>query len=241
MTGYRDMNRPQASTLMQNPLFRVAITWLCTVILPILSALVALAVLNADFSTARKVFGERPYLTIYFEFVGVGLIPMLFTFFGKDALSQYGLNKTGFVKSLLLSMAVVAVHYGYSFLTTGQWIAFDGIDYGLSFPANVWYGVLGIFAYGPLEAFFFIWLVYNTEQVFKSKNLHRFWGLFVTAVIFGLLHILTTQSLSNALNISVTFFALGWICTYTKNSIGPMVAWTMINGQVWFLAQLLWH
>jgi len=34
--------------------------------------------------------------------------------------------------------------------------------------------------------------------------------------------------------------ALGLIYKYTKNSIGPMIAWTLINGQIWFIVKILW-
>ncbi len=100
--------------------------------------------------------------------------------------------------------------------------------------------VIVVFAYGPLEVFFVTWLITNTDRIFKSENARVSWGLIVTVLLFGLLHILVTQSLANALHVAVTFFLLGLIYKYTGNSIGPMAAWTLINGQVWFLAQLLW-
>jgi membrane protease YdiL (CAAX protease family) len=77
--------------------------------------------------------------------------------------------------------------------------------------------------------------------MFKSKRTSISWSLIVTVLLFGLLHVLVTQSLANALYVAVTFFLFGLIYTSTGNSIGPMIAWTVINGQVWFLAQLLWH
>ncbi len=57
-------------------------------------------------------------------------------------------------------------------------------------------------------------------------------------VIFALAHVVTTN-LSNALYTGAIFLTLGFIYKYTRNSIGPMLAWTLVNGQVWYVARLL--
>ncbi|MCD6519437.1 MAG: hypothetical protein J7M05_05915 [Anaerolineae bacterium] len=44
---------------------------------------------------------------------------------------------------------------------------------------------------------------------------------------------------ATVLNQFVMAFALGVIYKYTGNVIGPMLAWTLLNGQVWFVARLL--
>jgi len=38
----------------------------------------------------------------------------------------------------------------------------------------------------------------------------------------------------------VIFSLLGLIYKFTRNSIGPMIGWTLINGMVWAFAELLW-
>jgi membrane protease YdiL (CAAX protease family) len=234
------MKPTQPVTIWRRPLFRVIATWLSSFIGPFLLAILILTVLQTDLSTARKAYAEHPYLSSYFEILVAGLVPVVWTLAGRDDLSAYGLSRQGLARSLLLSALVIALSAGFSLLTTGRWINYETVDFGLRFPVNVWYGLLGVFAYGPLEVFFFVWLAHHTGQVFQSKNHHPFWGLLVTVGLFGLLHILATQNLGNALTVGVTFFLLGLIFTTTRNSIGPMLAWTLINGQVWFLAQMLW-
>jgi len=227
--------------LFRNPWFRIITTWACSLIAPILMALMVLLILHASLASARQVFADRPYLTTYFEIAGVGLVPLIFSLAGREAFSRYGLTRRGLGRSLLLAAAVFALGAGYSYLTTGQWVDFASQTVHLGFPANLWYGLLGILTYGPLEVFFFVWLVDNTAPLFAGKRQPRLWSLLLTAVLFGLLHIVTTQSLANALHVGVLFLLLGGIYVYTGNSLGPMLAWTLLNGQVWFLAQLLWR
>ncbi len=65
------------------------------------------------------------------------------------------------------------------------------------------------------------------------------WGLLLTVGIFGLTHIVTTVDLFNAAYTTFIFLILGLIFKTTRSSYGPMLAWTLINGQVWFMARLL--
>ena len=149
------------------------------------------------------------------------------------------LVRKGLAKSLLFSALFVVVLFGIGFLIRGQLMSGLSPSPHLDFPWNIWYVALGVFAYGPLEVFFFIWLVTNTDRIFKSVNRIVSWGLIVTVVIFGLAHILTTN-IYNALYTSALFITMGLIYKYTKNSIGPMIAWTLINGQIWFIVKILW-
>jgi membrane protease YdiL (CAAX protease family) len=84
-----------------------------------------------------------------------------------------------------------------------------------------------------------VWLIVQTDRIFRSERTFISWGLLITIALFALLHLLTTQSVENALRVAAIFFALGLIFKSTRNAIGPMLAWTLLNGQVWFLAQLL--
>ena len=111
-------------------------------------------------------------------------------------------------------------------------------DLYLGFPWNLWYALLGIFAWGPLEVFFVMWLITNTDQIFNDSDRVVSWGFIITVIIFGLMHILTT-SVYNAFYTGIIFLILALIYKYSRNAIGPMVAWTLINGQVWYIARLL--
>jgi hypothetical protein len=215
---------------LPNPLVRVSVTWLWLAVPMIL--------LRISPSIAHGLF-RQPYFSSYFEILLAGLIPVLFTIFGREKWSQYGLTSRGFAKSLVWSLVFVAVSYSYSKLSTGHWISFGTLVSGLSVPAKVSYALLGIFAYGPLEMFFFVWLVCNTEQIFHGRSGSFLLSLTITAILYGLLHFIF-QGFLALLDVSVTFFVLGLIFRWTQNSIGPMIAWTLLNAQVWFLASLLW-
>ena len=102
----------------------------------------------------------------------------------------------------------------------------------------MWYATLGLFAYGPLEVFYVVWLIANTDTLLKCEARLLSKGLIVTAVLFGFLHLATspTAGVPNALRFGVEFLALGAVYKLTGNSVGPMIAWTVINGHVLFLA-----
>ncbi len=89
---------------------------------------------------------------------------------------------------------------------------------------------MGVVANGPLEAFFVIWLIAKTDQLLGGAGRVVSGGLILVSVGFGLVHVLSTQDITNALHVGVIFFSLGWIFRYTGNSIGPMLGWTLING-----------
>src|ERR1035437_7809310 len=224
------MNRSETIRFSDNPLFRAIAAWMWLV--------VVLVLVQIHPAFARRIFGGP--LSSYFEILMAGLIPVLFTICGRDGWSEHGLTRQGFFKSLLGSAVIVALNYGYSYLSTGHWIQHGILTSTCSFPARMWYALLGLFAYGPLEVFFFLWLVKNIGDIFRVERRNSFWlGLVVTTTIWGLLHIVATHSLSNALGVSAIFFMFALIYHYTKNSIGPMIGWTLINNQAWFLASIL--
>ncbi len=111
-------------------------------------------------------------------------------------------------------------------------------SFGLSFPLNLYYAVLGVLAYGPLEVCFVVWLIVDTERALREhgdKILSK--GLVLTVVVFGLMHLALSPKAGvlNALSVTVTFMILGAIFKYIKNSIGPMTSWTLVNGMVTYL------
>jgi len=207
-----------------------------------LTVLIILATQGVQLASAPEVLaGERAYLVVYVEIVSVGLLPLLFTLFCGDELAQYGFARKGLAKSLLLSSLFMALMFGWGYLMTGRLMTDSRPMLHLGFPWNLWYGLLGIIAWGPLEVFFFVWLVINTDNIFNifnGKIRANSWGLIITVVLFALAHILTTD-IRNAIYIGVIFLILGLIYKYTRNIGGLMIAWTLINGQVWYIARLL--
>lgn len=168
----------------------------------------------------------------------MGLLPLVISLACRDDPAEYGLTRKGLRESLLLSLLFVGVMFGYAYLTRGALMTDDRPPLALGFPANLWYGILGIIAWGPLEVFFVVWLIANTDRLLKDTN-HLFsWGLPLTVVIFGALHVVTTD-IPNALYTAFIFLVLGLITRRTGNAIGPMLAWTLVNGQVWYIARLL--
>ena len=229
----------QPKNQLDNPLFRVSATWIWWIVGGGLTLLALVAAVQVDLWHFRRLFTEYPHLTIYIEIVGVGLLPLLITVIRKEDLAQYGLQKVHLTRSLLLAFVVVGLASGFWFIQTGQWIQLRTPTVHLTAPWNVWYAMLGVFAYGPLEVFFVVWLIANTERIVPGHFRCLSWGLILTVDIFGLGHLATTNGFM-AMYVTVVFFLLGLIYKYTENANGPIVAWSLLNTQVWFLLQLLW-
>ena len=235
------MKQIKLLTLAYDPLFRVIATWVWWFIGAALTVLIILIIQGAPLASASEVLagtGKEVYLAVYGEIVAVGLLPLLFTLTCKDELAQYGIARHGLEKSLLLSSLFVVVIFGFGYLMTGRLMTDSRPTLHLDFPSNLWYALLGITAWGPLEVFFFVWLVSNTDRIFKRRIRANPWGLIITVLSFALTHILTTNA-RNAIYTGAIFLVLGLICKHTRNIVGPMVAWTLINGQVWYVARLL--
>lgn len=224
--------------ILHNPVFRVVATWVWFFAGGTLTALVIVVVNGVGFTEAAQVLGERQQLAVYIEIVAVGLLPVIFAWAAKEKLRDYGLSREGLGKSLVLSLLFVAVMFVIGYLKNGQIMIDDRPDLALAFPWNLYYGLLGILAWGPLEVFFFMWLVSNTERIVEGGHKLASWGLVITVAIFAVTHIITTGT-TNAVYTGAIFLVLGLIYKYTDNIYGPMLAWTLINGQVWYLARLL--
>ncbi len=179
-----------------------------------------------------NMFMREPYLASYLELVCAGGLPLAITLASKERFAIYGLRKKGLVKSVLLSLIVVAIKLIPRILSGD----YKFVSFNLPFPINLWYAFLGVFAYGPLEVFFVIWLITNTDYVLKSLEKKFSPGLVITVLIFGLSHIIFARGgILNAIDVTIVFFVLGLIYRCTGNSVGPMIAWTLINRFVFYL------
>ena len=76
-------------------------------------------------------------------------------------------------------------------------------------------------------------------MIFNERNKLFSKGLIITTIIFAVAHILTTN-VRNAVYLGAIFLVLGLIYKYSNNIIGPAIAWTMINGTIWFVSQMFW-
>jgi len=174
-------------------------------------------------------FNREPYLASYAEVVGTGGLPLLISIIRRDDPRIYGPRKQGLFKSLVLSLSFAIVML---VITIHDKLYFE--NFNLEFPYNIWYAVLGVLAYGPLEVFFVIWLIVNTDAIFSTLEKIFSPGLLITVLVFGLSHIFLSPmgGLLNAVKVTGVFMVLGFIFKYTRNSIGPMIARTLVNGQV---------
>jgi hypothetical protein len=234
--------------LLQRPLVRLVTVWGWTLVGPLLLGGVVLLVLHTDLTTARRLYAARPYLAVYFEFVSAGLLPLLYTLVGRESLARYGLRRTGGLASLLLAGLVGLVAVG---ITWGRGASLPFLlappALALSLAGQVWYAVSGVVVYGPLEVFFFLWVVVQTGDLFASARARAVvsgwarlpWEVVLMALLFGGLHLLTTQSVTTAVQVGLLFAAFGLVFQATRNAVGPMLVWTVLNGQVWFFVALL--
>lgn len=220
------------------PKTQVVATWAFAIGGPILLAFIVLGILQVDPQTARAWWSDHLYVQSWIELVFVGLLPLLWTILRKENFADYGLVRLNLRSSLLLSIGVTAIFHIYSRLVTGEWLSHASLS-PVSPPLNFFYALLGIFANGPLEVFFVFFLIHKTDLHFNAQAQRISRGLVITIALVFLLHVLTTQSLSNAFVVASVFLLFGLIYKRTGNAIGPMLGWTLINGMTWAYLGLL--
>jgi len=185
-----------------------------------------------DIESLFNLLYEKPYLASYIELTAIGGLQLAISLVCKDNFSAYGLRKDNTLWSLILAV-IPAVALLSLRIIQGSGMVYT--HFGLSFPLNLFYALLAVLVYGPLEVFFVIWLIVNTDEALKwDRKQVLSPGLLITVTVFGLSHLILSPGggLSNAVRVTVEFLILGLIFKYTKNSIGPMIAWTLINHQV---------
>ncbi len=224
---------------LQNPIVRVIATWVWWLVGAAVTAVAIILLTGNSLSNPTAILSEQRHLVVYIEIVSVGLLPVLFTLICKDGLHRYGFQRSGLVKGLLLSVAYVAFMYGIGYLMNGEIMSDSRTAISVASPWNIFYGLLSIFAWGPLEVFFVVWLIDNTDAIFGSQEKLFSWGLMITVVVFAFTHIITTADMFNAVYTGFIFLILGLIFKNTRNIYGPVLAWTLVNGQVWFMARML--
>jgi hypothetical protein len=188
----------------------------------------------------RSALAQQPSLAlipILSEIVLVGLLPIVFSILRRDKAAEYGITGKGLLVSLVLSGGVVLVYFAYLSIRLGH------LTTSIRLPGlhqltvgNALFASLGLVAYGPLEVFFVVWLIHNTDRIFKTESNTWSWGLLLTIAIYGLLHSFSQGA--NALVIAAEMLALGLVFKSTRNSIGPMLAFMLMNEYAWFLTKV---
>lgn len=222
------------------PKFQVLTTWGWNVVGTFVVAAVVAIALPQNIALDRTAVIEQPSLAlipIFSEIILVGLLPIVFSMLRREKAAEYGIKGKNLLLSLLLSAAVVLVYFAYLSIQAGH------LTTSVQFPGlhqptigNTLFAILGLAAYGPLEVFFVVWLIHNTDRIFKTEAKIWSWGLLITIAIYGLLH--TFSQGANALVIAAEMLALGIIFKTTHNSIGPMLAFLFMNEYAWFLARV---
>lgn len=218
---------------------QVIVAWGWNFISVFLIIAVATALLPANVTDDRHAMQAKPGLAlipILAEFIATGMLPVLFTLLQKENPAVYGLHKKGLGNSLLFSTLAVALFAAAASLGIGRYSPVHFADLQVRSAGHLFAFMLGAFAYGPLEAFFVIWLVHNTDRVLHSESKIFSRGLIVTIVIYGLLH--ATSQGFYAVLIAARYLAVGWIYKATRNAIGPMLAGTLTNEFIWFLVSI---
>lgn len=233
------MDEVKRKSVIYNHKFRVIFTWIWFFVGAIVVILIFFIIKGFNIEEAMGILNNERHLMVYLEFCAVGFMPLLLSIVCKDDPSLYGLNmkKTSLGKSILLSLIFIAILYIIGYLLKGTIMSYPSHEYNLEIPWNFIYGVASVFTWGPLEMFFFVWLVVNTDLIFNDKKIIVSKGLIITTIIFAALHIITTD-IQNAVYTGLIFFALGLIYKFSDNIIGPAIAWTMLNGTVWMVSRM---
>ncbi len=221
---------------MLNPRFQVIATWGWNFVGNFLLIALVTLLLPGNITVDQQAMQANPSLAlipIAGEIIATGLLPVLFTVFGRENLAEYGLQKKGFGNGLVFSALVVAILAGAAFLGIGHYGPLNLSSLQVGSTLHVLSFVLGALAYGPLEVFFVIWLVRNTDRILHSQAKIFSTGLVVTILIYGVLHAISQGSYS--ILIAARYLAFGLIYKATRNSYGTMLAGMVTNEFVWFL------
>lgn len=222
------------------------VSWIWFILGAVITGLVLVFIHGKSLTEGREFLATHPYLFVFIELVSAGMLQLLFTFIAKDPWKKYGFTLTNIGKSIIPSVIGIIVFWGIDWIITGSFWNIQTIEHNLGLTGRIIYGLLGLIIWGPLEVFFFIWLVENAQGFFKKQEDNKLlnkWlnpGFLLTLFLFSLAHFITTQNWVNVGYIFVIFLILGEVYLHTGNILGPMIAWTLINDQVWFMLQLLW-
>jgi hypothetical protein len=226
------------ASFLLSPKFQVPATWIWNVVGTLAVAVAVAAALPRNIALDRSALTQQPSLAlipILSEIMLVGLLPIVFSVLRRDKAAEYGITGRHLLVSLVLSAGVVLIYFAYLSLRAGV------LTTSVQLPGlhqltvgNAIFAGLGLMAYGPLEVFFVVWLIHNTDRIFKTEAKTWSWGLLLTIAVYGLLHAFSQGA--NSLVIAAEMLTLGLVFKTTRNSIGPMLAFMLMNEYAWFLA-----
>ena len=234
------MQPTKRTAFLFSPRFQVPATWIWNIFGTFVVAAIVALTLPRNIALDRSALTQQPSLgliPLFSEIVLVGLLPIVFSMLRRDKAAEYGITGKRLLVSLVLSTGVVLVYFSYLSIRAGH------LTTSVQLPGlhqltvgNALFAGLGLLAYGPLEVFFVVWLIHNTDRIFKTESKIWSWGLLITITIYGLLHSFSQGA--NSLVIAAEMLALGLVFKSTRNSIGPMLAFMLMNEYAWFLAKV---
>ncbi|MBM4430998.1 MAG: hypothetical protein FJ026_11730 [Chloroflexi bacterium] len=234
------MRRRRPRGLLHQPVFQVLATWTWNFFGTPAVALAVAWLLPANIALDRAAMRAHPawaMIPVLSQIVLVGLLPVLFTRFNRERAVRYGLTYKRLGASLVLSALVVLAYFAFLSLWAGRLTTSVTLPgWRQATPLNVLRALLALFAYGPLEVFFVVWLIHNTDRIFKTERALLSPGLLVTIGAYGFLH--TFSQGLYAFVIAAEFLALGLVYKRTRNAVGPMLAFLLMNEYAWFLARV---
>ena len=228
------------TSFLLSPRFQVPATWIWNVVGTFAIAGVVVVSLPRNIALDRSALTLQPSLAlipILSEIILVGLLPIVFTILRRDKAAEYGITGKRLIASLVMSAGVVLIYFAYLSIRAGYLTSSIQVP-GLHqlTVGNTLFAGLGLVAYGPLEVFFVVWLIHNTDRIFKTEANTWSWGLFLTIAIYGILHSFSQGA--NSFVIAAEMLALGLVFKSTRNSIGPLIAFMLMNEYAWFLARV---
>lgn len=235
------MQPKSRASFLLSPKFQVPATWVWNVVGTLAVAVVVAAALPQNIALDRSALTQEPSLAlipILSEILLVGFLPIVFSVLRRDQAAEYGITGKRLFVSLVLSAGVVLAYFAYLSLRAGVLTTSVQLP-GLHQPTlgNALLAVLALVAYGPLEVFFVVWLIHNTDRIFNTEAKTWSSGLILTIAIYGLLHSFSQGA--NSVVIATEMLALGLVFKRTRDSIGPMLAFMLMNEYAWFLATVL--
>jgi hypothetical protein len=229
--GENFMQLTKRTPFFLSPRFQVPATWIWNVFSTFVVAAIVAITLPRNIALDPSAMTQQLSLAlipIFSEISLVGLLPIVFSILRRDKAAEYGITGKRLLVSLALSAGVVLVYFAYLSILVGH------LTTSVQLPglhqltvSNALFAGLGLVAYGPLEIFFVVWLIHNTDRIFKTDANTWTWGLLLTIVIYGLLHSFSQGA--NALVIAAEMLVLGLVFKSTRNSIGPMLAFLLMN------------
>lgn len=147
----------------------------------------------------------------------------------KEYLPSVGM---GIVGAALLAVVKLVISRHITFM--GGVPAFT-LSLTLAWPWNLIATALAVFAYGPGEALYLVYLISAFDATTDRHQRLISRGVIITALLWGLSHSLNAfffgwAALGNSLFMVAIGFVIGLIFKRSRSALGPIMFWSLVNG-----------